>query len=85
MDTKPKPDIADVFAKINEAPSTKLFLEQVPEMIAELAKQMICNTDLSVRTRLRTRIKAVLDIICVDTTHPPGDVSKKTPGLLDEI
>lgn len=49
----------------------KLVLEKAPELMAELMRQFIDKKDLNSRTALRLRMKALLDLVAVDTQYPP--------------
>lgn len=47
------------------------WIESTPDVMADLMKQFIANTDLNTRARIRLRMKALLDLVSVDTSYPP--------------
>lgn len=58
-------------------PETRLFLEKAPFIVAELVQQIIECRDVRTRTRLRTGIKSIVDLICIDTVHLAEEPSQK--------
>jgi hypothetical protein len=53
-----------------------------PEIMAELISEFIKNKDLKSRIQVRLRIKALLDLLSVDTTYPalPPDAKPSRHG-----
>lgn len=47
------------------------WIEDAPDVMADLMKQFIANTELNARARIRLRMKALLDLVSVDTSYPP--------------
>lgn len=70
---------------------TKAFLDKAPSIVGELVHQIIECRDVRVRTRLRSGIKSIIDLICIDTIHPSEEPAQKKqislgglPGLTNE-
>lgn len=51
-------------------PLARAAIDQAPDIMRELTEQFIARKDLNSRVRLRLRMKAVLDLISVDTEYP---------------
>lgn len=47
------------------------FLKEAPKVMADLTRMFIACTDLTERAKIRLRLKAILDLISVDTDYPP--------------
>ena len=54
----------------NRGPKTTELLENLPAITGEIIKQMIDNTDVRIRERLRAEIKAILAFALADTQYP---------------
>lgn len=52
-------------------------LDSMPEVMAALMKQYIEKKDVTSRTDVRLRMKALLDFAGVDTEYPPNPLLKK--------
>lgn len=48
----------------------KAMLDGAPDTMAELMRAFIANKDLNVRVKIRLRMKALLDLVAVDTAYP---------------
>jgi hypothetical protein len=61
-----------------ETPIINGLLEKAPEMMAELTRSFQYNKDLNQRAKIRLQMKAVLDMLSVDTTYPSVAKKEKT-------
>jgi hypothetical protein len=48
----------------------KTMLDAAPDTMAELMRQFIESKDLNTRVKIRLRMKALLDLVAVDTVYP---------------
>ncbi len=55
-------------------------LERLPALMGELMKEFIEKKDLTARSQIRLRMKALLDFAHVDTTYPPIPGMKSSAG-----
>lgn len=55
-------------------------LGQLPTLMAELMKDFIEKKELTARVQIRRRMKALLDLVWVDTVHPPNPSLEKKAG-----
>lgn len=53
-------------------------LGSLPALMAELMKEFIEKKDLTTRSQIRLRMKALLDLVHVDTTYPPNPAMKSS-------
>lgn len=53
-------------------------LERLPALMGELMKTFIEKKDLTTRSQIRLRMKALLDFAHVDTTYPPNPAMKSS-------
>lgn len=58
-----------------QGPKTKAAIDSAPEMMAELMREFIDHKELNARVKIRLRMKALLDLVAVDTQYP------KSPAL----
>ena len=59
-------------------PKIKEMIASAPDIISELMCEFIEKKDLNARVKIRMRMKALLDIIAVDTIYPK--TAATTPG-----
>lgn len=55
-------------------------LERLPALMGELMREFITHKDLNKRVEIRYRMKALLDLVFVDTVWPTNPAVKKTEG-----
>jgi hypothetical protein len=65
-----------------ETPTITNLLEKAPEMMSELTHSFQKNKDFNQRAKIRLQMKAVLDMLSVDTTYP--SVKKESPQVCDQ-
>ena len=56
-----------------------------PKIMAELTRAFIEKKDLKSRVQIRLRIKAILDLLSVDTEYPASATPKPTPSLPEQL
>ena len=61
------------------------WIASAPAVMADLMKQFIANTDLNTRARIRLRMKALLDLVSVDTSYPPVPALNQHQRQEDEL
>lgn len=55
-------------------------LERLPALMGELMREFIAHKDLNKRVEIRYRMKALLDLVFVDTVWPSNPAVKKADG-----
>lgn len=75
IDAEKKKEQKDVRPVLRHGPVISGLLEKMPESMAELMKGFVENRDFNHRAKIRLQMKALLDIVSVDTTYPPIDKS----------
>lgn len=56
----------------------------IPDVMAELTKSYIANTDYNARAKIKMRMKAFLDMLSVDSTYPNSPGMSAGPQIPDE-
>jgi hypothetical protein len=51
-------------------------LERLPALMGELMKEFIEKRDFTARSQIRLRMKALLDLVHVDSAYPPNPAMK---------
>lgn len=72
--------MADEKAPVMIGEKIQACIASAPAMMAELMKEFIEKKDLNDRVKIRLRMKALLDLVAVDTKYPRNPAIDGAPG-----